>query len=288
MHDWQRSNGMRLPAILSCILLWLTPGCEKTEAENLATNPEPPAEQARNFKVIHVYVALCDNESQGIAPVPQRIGDGDDPATNLYWGCSDGAKPVFSKSKQWSRLSSGKAKGNPAILERLVFQHKRTKALVVIDAWRGSKIESCIREFCQAVAGQHYESLALPGKNDGGKKVNIAGGADMAVFIGHNGLMEFNVPALAANPNRKQNVDAMVLCCRSKAYFDERIRESGARPVLLTASNMYPGAFILHDALEGWFRKESPDKLRLRAAKAYAKNQRISTKSALNVFAPLP
>ena len=56
----------------------------------------------------------------------------------------------------------------------------------------------------------------------------------------------------------------------------------------MTASNMYPGAFILHDVLEGWFKGENRDKLRLRAAKGYAKNQNISTKIAMNVFAPLP
>ncbi len=56
----------------------------------------------------------------------------------------------------------------------------------------------------------------------------------------------------------------------------------------MTASNMYPGAFILHDVLEGWFKGENLDSFRQRAAKAYAKNQNISTKSALNVFAPLP
>ena len=29
---------------------------------------------------IRAFVALCDNDSQGIAPVPPRIGNGDDPA----------------------------------------------------------------------------------------------------------------------------------------------------------------------------------------------------------------
>jgi hypothetical protein len=51
---------------------------------------------------------------------------------------------------------------------------------------------------------------------------------------------------------------------------------------------MYPGAFILHDVLDGWLVGEDQEHLRLAAAKAYTKNQRISTKSALNVFAPLP
>jgi hypothetical protein len=32
---------------------------------------------------VHVTVALCDNASQGIVPVPVAIGDGNDPRTNL-------------------------------------------------------------------------------------------------------------------------------------------------------------------------------------------------------------
>ena len=257
------------------------------EAENLAPNPKPPAETARKFKLIHVYVALCDNDSQGIAPVPVKIGNGDDPPNNLYWGCSDGARPIFSNSKLWTRISVSKVPHQPKILERLVFQHKKTKAILVVDAWRGSEIQPCITEFCQSLAGQHYESITLKlGNQD--TKLNLSGGADFLTFIGHNGLMEFRVPELPANPNRKQNIDAAVLCCKSKAFFSSHLKTADATPKLMTASNMYPGAFILHDILEGWFQGEDRKSLRLRAAKAYAKNQGISTKSALNVFAPLP
>ena len=38
------------------------------------------------LRTIHVFVALCDNEHQGIVPVPEKIGNGKDPANNLYWG----------------------------------------------------------------------------------------------------------------------------------------------------------------------------------------------------------
>src|ERR1700731_1120829 len=36
-------------------------------------------------RVVHVYVALADNQSQGIVPVPARLGNGDAPATNPYF-----------------------------------------------------------------------------------------------------------------------------------------------------------------------------------------------------------
>lgn len=276
-----------LTCITALMSLLVISTCNQSDAQNIAPNPKPPTESGRTFKVIHVYVALCDNDSQGIAPVPAKIGNGNDPANNLYWGCTDGARSYFSKSKLWKRLSVSKPGERPDILERLVFQHKRTRAILVVDAWKGSSIQPCIDEFCQSAAGQRYQSLNI---KDGDRTytINLEGGADFLTFIGHNGLMEFRVPTPPANPHRTQKVDIAVLCCKSHRFFDNNLTKAEVTPVCMTASNMYPGAFILHDVLEGWFKGENKAQLRLRAAKAYAKNQKISTKSALNVFAPLP
>jgi hypothetical protein len=47
---------------------------------------------------------------------------------------------------------------------------------------------------------------------------------------------------------------------------------------------MAPEAYILHDALEGWSRREGDGEIRDRAAAAYAKYQRISLRSARNLL----
>ena len=49
---------------------------------------------------IQVFIALADNRTQGISPVPERIGNGDDAEANLYWGCSEALKPVLRASAQ--------------------------------------------------------------------------------------------------------------------------------------------------------------------------------------------
>ena len=49
------------------------------------------------YKSIHIFVALCDNENQGIVKVPASIGNGQKPSTNLYWGCGYGIKTFFKK-----------------------------------------------------------------------------------------------------------------------------------------------------------------------------------------------
>jgi hypothetical protein len=54
-----------------------------------APTPNPvPAPAAASVKTIHVFVALCDNKNQGIVPVPEKLGRGDDPDGNLYWGAA--------------------------------------------------------------------------------------------------------------------------------------------------------------------------------------------------------
>ncbi len=53
---------------------------------------------------VHVFVALADNEHQGIVPVPARLGNGDDPDHNLYWGSAYGVKTFFARSVEWSLI----------------------------------------------------------------------------------------------------------------------------------------------------------------------------------------
>src|SRR5512134_3650856 len=80
-------------------------------------------EQART---IHVFVALCDNEHQGIVPVPQKLGNGDDPNNNLYWGALYGTKTFLKKSKNWKVVATQK-KPTEDILERVIFKHAATR-----------------------------------------------------------------------------------------------------------------------------------------------------------------
>ena len=56
-------------------------------------------------RTIHVFVALADNQNQGIVPVPARLGNGLDPIHNLYWGSAYGIKTFFSRSADWALVS---------------------------------------------------------------------------------------------------------------------------------------------------------------------------------------
>ncbi len=55
--------------------------------------------QATKLRTVHVFVALADNQHQGIVPVPAHLGNGEDASNNLYWGSAYGVKAFFSHSR---------------------------------------------------------------------------------------------------------------------------------------------------------------------------------------------
>src|SRR5262245_13744302 len=67
--------------------------------------------------VAHVVVALCDNLNQGIVPVPKALGNGQDPARNLYWGARYGVKTYFAKTGGWKQVPIPGA-GRDGVLDR--------------------------------------------------------------------------------------------------------------------------------------------------------------------------
>jgi hypothetical protein len=214
---------------------------------------------------IRVFVALVDNQHQGIAPVPAKIGNGDDPAHNLYWGCDEALPPVFKRSGAW-KLQSTAPGPKAEILERKIYLHATGKWRLVADAYRGSAIRECTSDFFTAL-GSDEPVASLP----------------LVAYIGHDGLMEFALPE-TATAKRGPGREAIVLCCQSDVYFGKHLPAVNARPVLLTTQFMYPGGFLLLAALDGWTKKETTAQIRQRAAAAYARNQNISLKAALGVF----
>ena len=161
-----------------------------------------------DIKSIHVFVALCDNASQGIAPVPARIGDGDQPKENLYWGCTEGLASYFKHSPKWE-LTNTEVKISPEILERLEFKYRDGSVVLVAEAYRGADIRTCLADFEKCVASGKY---------------------DLVAYIGHNGLMDFDLPQI--KPPAENKTEAIVLCCKSDQYFAERLRRLHARPIL--------------------------------------------------------
>lgn len=214
-------------------------------------------------KEIRVFIALCDNKTQGIVPVGAKIGNGDDADANLYWGCSDGFGSLFSKSKQW-KVTESEKDVSEVILRRLTMQHVGGEMNLVAEAYKGSQMQQCTKDFEAAACSNKY---------------------DLVAFIGHNGLMDFNLKV--PGKTEGNDTEVVVLCCLSEKYFGDRLRALGCRPILMTQQLMYPGSFLLHAALEKWNSGGTKSDIRAAAAAAYAKNQKISVKAASGVFVKL-
>ncbi|MBS1794676.1 MAG: hypothetical protein JSS81_12525 [Acidobacteria bacterium] len=274
------SNKFAVVCLVS--LFWLT-GCTKAQPP-AATPTAPPVSEMPDVpkiknpgRVVYVLVALCDNEHQGIVPVPAFLGNGDDPEKNLYWGAGYGVRTYFSKSASWEKLAEFE-NPKPNVLRRIVFKHRATGVYLVADAYQGSKMRETVGDFFAAVAGARRENVAA-----GSLTLQIGGSADLVAFVGHNGLMDFE---LENQPEKRDDDprDAVVLACASRRYFAGPLKKTSARPLLWTSNLMAPESYILHDALEGWVRDESAEQIRDRAAAAYAKYQRIGFKSAQNLL----
>jgi hypothetical protein len=226
--------------------------------------------------IIHVYVALCDNKFQGIVPVPAKIGNGQDADNNLYWGCAYGIRTFFKRSPEWKLIK--KQKGDSLKLERLIFKHVSHNYYVVADAYNGKFIKQCTVDFLNSSSGNQSDTLHL---ND--EVIGTSGNADMLAYIGHDGLMDFQLTEKFVNTDGKQR-DVIILACYSKRFFSPHLKEANVNPVVWTTGLMSPEAYTLHDALSGYVKHESNEAMRTKAAQAYAKYQKCSEKAARNLL----
>jgi len=227
-------------------------------------------------KTIHILVALCDNKYQGIVPVPKNIGNGQNPKSNLYWGAGYGIKTFFKRSKEWQLIKSTKV--NDTILERLLFKHRKKDFYLVADAYDGQYIEQTTIDFIKSSAGLIKDTLHI-----GTKVIGINGNANLVSYIGHDGLMDFELHQSYKNIDNIKR-DIIILACYSKHYFLKFMKEANANPLVWTSGLMAPEAYTIHDAITGYVNGESNEKIRLRAARAYSKYQKCSLRASKNLL----
>lgn len=235
------------------------------------------AEEGGSPRVVHVFVALADNEHQGIIPVPSKLGNGDDPDRNLYWGAAYGVKTFFARSADWRRFTCFQ-KPKPEVLERCVFKHRLHHVYLVADAYQGRQIRQAIGDFLGAAAGQNSEMVTVT-NSPPTLTVRAGGSAELVAYVGHEGLMDFSVaPQLPARDNTPH--DTIILACLSKSYFAALLRSAGAQPLIWTTGLMAPEAYTLKGALDGWIQHEEASAIRDRAAQAYSRYQHCSLTAA--------
>jgi len=233
--------------------------------------------------VAHVVVALCDNEFQGIVPVPASLGDGDAPQSNLYWGAMYGVRSYFRRQPGWQSVALAPARDS-RVLDRVLFKRdltrdgKSTQVLLVAEAWRGRNIADAIRHFLELNRGEHSEHMRA-----GGLEFEAGGAAHVIVFVGHNGLMDFAAPSLPPVQLLPRPHASVVLACLSDSYFADLLSVNSL-PLITTSGLMAPEAYTLAALVEAWFSGADGSQVRLAAANAYARYQRSSERAARRLF----
>ncbi|OUR98262.1 hypothetical protein A9Q86_14510 [Flavobacteriales bacterium 33_180_T64] len=231
------------------------------------------SQQNNPVKTIHVFVALCDNVNQGIVPVPAKLGNGQDVKGNLYWSALYGVKTHFKNSKDWTLISSEKDIDN-SILERVLFKHKTADVYLLADAYDGKYIKQTTIDFLEASAGRN--SIKITHEE---QTLKFGGDAQLLSYIGHDGLMEFDVEGnfIPVNTNKR---DAIILACISKDFFKPYLKATKANPLVWTTGLMAPEAYTLKWAIDGWIINETDVQINERAAKAYNHYQKCGLKAA--------
>jgi hypothetical protein len=163
-------------------------------------------------------------------------------------------------------------------MERLVFKNINSGTYLVADAYNGKYIRDCTRDFLRSSCGQLKDTVHYQVKNLG-----IAGNAQLIAYIGHNGLMDFDVPGDFSNTDGvKRNV--MMLACSSRHYFEQKFDQEYVHPIVWTKALMAPEAYTIHDAI-GAYLNQKPDSVILDAAiSAYAKYQKCGKTGAASIL----
>lgn len=238
--------------------------------------------------VVHLIVALCDNKYQGIVPVPELLGNGQDMRNNLYWGAMYGVRTFLTRNANW-KVAVEILELPEEVLAKVVFHTtvhrsgRKVDIYLVAEAWDGAAIKSAIERFIWLTAG--YESETVRVKTSSGfEEVQAGGASHLVAYIGHNGLMDFSLGNLPKKPSKAHRLSAIVLACRSKPYFLERLKQAGAHSLLLTTGFMAPEAYTLDAAVRAWASGDEPYRVRDKAAAAYHKYQKCGLEAAKRLF----
>ena len=116
-----------------------------------------------------------------------------------------------------------------------------------------------------------------------GNSLSFGGNANLLAYVGHDGLMEFDVEGNFEQTNAKKR-DAIILACVSKDYFKPYLQKTKSNPLVWTTGLMAPEAYTLKAAIDGWILNETNMQIRERAAQAYHKYQRCGIRGARNLL----
>lgn len=243
--------------------------------------------------VIQVHVPLCENSI--IACGNKKLGDGDNPSTNLYWSTSGGFKGWFKRAPGWKLLHTITNAEGP-VLETIVWRKtfKSTKTwrdrgvtagfdvVVVAAAWRGTEITQAIDTYVRDL----YRSTATSIELGDGSTVAAGGAAHIVAYVGHNGWMD--LPPYDWKAAEKLSASrpkgTIAIACLTADYLAEAISDPRRVPLLMTTSLLFAGAHGFEGAVSAFAEGKSLSGVRTSAAKNYATGQDKPLRNVTGAF----
>jgi hypothetical protein len=258
-----------------------TAAAATTEDEWLASLTDRVIEDVAAGKplVVEVHVPLCDNTI--IACGNAKLGDGDNPETNLYWSTTPGFGSWFNrKNSGWKRvqkLREGET-GDKDVLALHVYRRNVTAPAtwkkrgapakieidIVVHGWRGSAIDRALAAYAEDISGQGTRTITLAD----GSTLEAGGAAQIVAWVGHNRLMDIDAYTWPA-PG-KATKGTIAIACHTAAYMENNVPSETRVPLLMTRDFLFANAAPLEATVLAFAAGGSYAKIRLDAATAYA------------------
>jgi hypothetical protein len=250
--------------------------------------------------VATVYVALCDNDSQGIVPVKNRsICDGDVPMQNMYW-VGDGALAGLAKKRRWTSASRVEAPSGELLIEQIWTATARPgpklraagvvepfPVVVVGRAYRGDRIHRAFVDYLRAVHDDDASTTKL-----GGGELAYGGAGHLVGYVGHDYMMDVQ----PGSPQLREVVEAtrgdsalakgvFALACAGDAWIRPFISRDNIYVMALNVYLAFPNAWAFDGILDGIAAHGDGAELHRAAAKGFAKGQACDLGWALKALA---
>jgi hypothetical protein len=245
--------------------------------------------------VVQVHVPLCSNEILRCG----GLGDGDNPAKNLYWEPSGAFLGWFNrKGSGWKQvlvLPSGAVAAD--VLDVRVWKKTqspggalkargvtaRFDVYVVAWAWRGTKIDDTVAAFVADTLDDAPRSVTLAD----GTVIDAGGAARIVAIVGHNRWMDYEsfdwaTRKAAATGTRQKGIIAEA--CHTAAYLAAPLSGPTRIPLMMTADYLYAGAHAFEGAVSSFARGEGYKAIRLAAAQSYADGEEKDVKKVGGAF----
>jgi len=233
--------------------------------------------------VATVYVALCDNDSQGIVPVRNRsICDGRRPEANMYWATSGGLAG-YLKRAGWRRVATVEEPREGVAFE--VVWHKRHRAggelrdrgvegsfdvyLVSVVFW-GDHIREANIEYLRAVNRDDPRVLGVEGYG----RLVYGGAGHVVGYIGHDYFFDVGDPAELIAPTRGESElhkGSFALACAGHQLIRPAITRRNSHILLLNRHLAFPGAWTVGGLIRGLASGQDGRGIHREAAREFAK-----------------